>query len=107
MKKPPSTDNIIPFPGGVDKEFNDAYANVIMLIHTAIEHHPKLSGEDWVSMFSSLAGQLIFNTDEKEYKENFIRGVAGMITGIQAVRRSKGLPDMATRTFLEYVQLPR
>lgn len=105
--KPPSTNNIIPFPGNGDKEFNEAYANVIMLVHTAIEHHPKLSGEDWVSMFSSLAGQLIFNTDEKEYKENFIRGVAGMITGIQAVRRSKGLPAMETKDFLDYVQYPK
>jgi hypothetical protein len=107
MKKPPSTDNIIPFPGNQDKDFNDAYANVIALVSDLVTHHPKITGEDWVSMFSSLTGQLIFNTDEKEYKANFIRGVAGMVTGVQVLRKSKGLPIMETRTFLEYVQLPK
>lgn len=107
MTKPPSTNNIIPFPGKVDKEFNEAYADAIMLVTTLISHHPKLTGEDWVSMFSSIAGQLIFNTDEKEYRENFIRGVAGMITGIQAIRRSKELPLMETKEFLNYVQVPK
>jgi hypothetical protein len=105
--KPPSTNNIIPFPGNQDKDFNDAYANAIASVSDLVAHHPKITGEDWVSMFSSISGQLIFNTDEKYYKENFIRGVAGMITGIQVLRRSKELPTMETKEFLDYVQLPK
>jgi chaperonin GroEL (HSP60 family) len=98
-------DNVIYLKTPQDRVFHEAYSDAIMAITDIIQRNPSVDPQDWVSMLSSMAGQMIFNADRQEYKANFIRATAGLISGISKQRKAHGLAPMETIDFLRYVQL--
>lgn len=102
-----STDNVIPITYKQDKVFNAAYADMIMVVTETMKQHPALSGPDWISMFGSMTGQLVFNADNHDYRQNFIRALAGVVSGICKHRRANGMREMDTEEFLRFVQMKK
>jgi len=99
--------NVIQFKTPADKQFEEAYADMIMVVHEVIKKHDKLVDSDWLRMMSSMAGQLVFNASPDDHKAHFIQAVAGICSGISKHRDRTGRRKMEVVEFLEFVQLKK